>query len=229
MARGTQLAKWLELQNLPFGKGPGENFSLGMNYVEPPARIYVLNWSRTQKRKDVVVPVSERHGAEEALIFDKELAKIYNVDTLTRAVERGQDMTRYKTHVHPVIFAIRVGPRMYAVPPARDAESPPPRVEVKEGAWDIFLGNYERMRGVVKGPDGTVKREGDASVIGEEKSRLSLAWSRRHNPVMSYTDDGVTVDMGNPFGFLEFVRETITPMADIVDKEYLSALDLVEV
>ena len=223
MAKGTNLAVWLELQNQPLGAGKGENFGVPMNYTIPPARIYVVNQSRTHAWKRVVVPVSDKRGAEEALIFDKELAKIYNVDTLYKRVEQGKDMNRYKTEVAPVIFSFRVGGVTYAIPPARDANTPPPRVEVKEGAWDIFLGNYDRMRAVDK--DGRPNN----TVIGDEKSRLSLAWSARHKPVFKYTDDGDGKTIDNPYGFLEFVRETVKPMADIVDKEYLSALDLLEV
>lgn len=229
MARGTQLSVWLSLQNDPLGNKSGENFSVPMNYREPPARIFVRNWSRTQERKDLKVAVSERRGAEEALIFDKELAQIYNVDTLTKRVEQGRDMNRYETHIKPIIFALKVGGRTYAIPPAKTAESEPPKVEVKEGAWDLFLGNYERMRGIVRDHNGEVKREADQAIMGEEKSRLALFWSRRWNPVMSFTDDGVTTSRENPFGYLEFIRETIVPMAEVLDKEYLSALDLVEV
>src|SRR5271165_546266 len=149
MARGTNLAVWLDLQNAPLGKGKGDpNMGVAANYVIPPARIYVRNWSRTQKRKEIAVPVSDRRGAEEALIYDKELAKIYNVDTLTRRVEQGKDMNRYVNHVHPVVFTFKVGGQTYAIPPARNEETDPPKVEVREGSWDLFLGNYDRMRAV---------------------------------------------------------------------------------
>lgn len=216
MAKGTNLAQWLSLQNKPLGQGAGENFKVAMNYVVPPARIYVLNHSRVKPWKRVAIPVSERRGAEEALIFDKELAKIYNVDTLYKRIEQGKDMNRYETGIKPVVYSFKVGGQTYAIPPARDADSPPPKVEVHEGAWDLFLGNYQRMRSA------------DPTVIGDERSRLALMWGRRYNPVMRYTDDEDTTEIENAYGFLEFVRETQVPMKDIVDKEYLTALDLVE-
>lgn len=224
MAKGTNLATWLDLQNHPLGTGRGENFTVAANYVIPPARIYMLNHSRTKSWKRVWIPVSERRGAEEALIYDKELAKIYNVDTLTRRVEQGKDMTRYKTEVHPVVFSFKVGGQVYAIPPARDKDSLPPKVEVREGAWDLFLGNYQRMR-------ATDAKTGAPNpiVIGEEKTRLSIMWRSRHNPVFQYTDDGDATEIENPYGFIEFVRETQVATRDVVDKEYLSALDLVEV
>jgi hypothetical protein len=217
VAKGTNLAVWLDLQNHPLGTGKGENFNVPANYRLPPARIYVINHSRTKAWKRVVIPVSDRRGAEEALIYDKELAKIYNVDTLYKRIEQGKDMNRYKSEVHPVVFSFKCGGQTYAVPPARDADSPPPRVEVREGAWDLFLGNYDRMR------------SGDSTVSGDERSRLSVAWRSRHNPVMRFTDDGDATEIQNEFGFLEFVRETQRQTMEPLDKEYLSALDLLEV
>lgn len=217
MAKGTNLAIWLDLQNHPLGTGKGENFNVPSNYTIPPARIYVVNHSRTRPWKRVVVPVSATRGAEEALIYDKELAKIYNVDTLTKRIEQGKDMNRYKTEKHPVIFSFKVGGQVYAIPPARDENSPAPRVEVREGAWDLFLGNYQRMR------------SDDPTVVGDEKGRLAVAWRSRHNPVASYTDDGEETRIDNPFGFLEFIRETQKQVTENIDKEYLSALDLLEV
>ncbi len=225
-ARQQALAAWLDLQNHPLGTERGENFSVPTNYRIPPARIYVINHSRTMKWKRIVVPVSSRRGAEEALIYDKELAKIYNVDTLYRAIDGGRDMNRYKAEIHPVIFSFKVGapmgglkpvpPVTYAIPPARNAESAPPRVEVLEGSWDLFLGNYDRMRSE------------DPMVLGEEKSRLSIRWRSRHNPVMRFTDDGVSTNIDNEYGFLEFVRETQKQVMEPMDKEYLQALDLME-
>ncbi len=221
-ATAQTLGMWMNLQNAPLGTKTGENFNVPANYVIPPARIYVLNHSRTQPWKRIVIPVSTRRGAEEALIYDKELAKIYNVDTLYRAIDQGRDLNRYKTEVHPVIFTFKCGGQVYAIPPARDEKSAPPRVEVREGSWDLFLGNYDRMRALTK--DGTP----DATVRGEEQSRLAVAWRMRHNPVMRYTDDGETTELANPYGFLEFVRETQRQVTEPLDKEYLSALDIVE-
>lgn len=233
MARGTNLAVWLDLQNNPLGSGKGENFNVPANYAIPPARIYVVNHSRTKSWKRMVVPVSRMRGAEDALIFDKELAKIYNVDTLYKTIEGGRDMSRYKVEVHPVVYSFQVGqpmmgakPKVYAIPPARDGQTPPPKVEVLEGAWDLFLGNYARMRGFAKFAEMDTK-EPDQTVSGEENTRLARYWSRRLNPVCRFTDDGVTTEMDNAHGYLEFVRETTVAAVETLDKEFLSALDLV--
>jgi hypothetical protein len=221
-ATAASLGVWQSLQNQPLGQRNGENFNVPMNYVIPPARIYVINHSRTCSWKRVHIAVSSMHGAEEALIYDKELAQIYNVDTLYREVKAGRDMTRYKTGIQAIVFAFKCGGQTYAIPPARDEKSAPPRVEVREGSWDLFLGNYDRMRAVdtAGNPDPTTQ--------GDERSKLALAWSARHNPVMCYTDDGVTTQLQNKYGFLEFVRETQKQITEPLDKEYLSALDILE-
>lgn len=239
MAKGTNLAVWLDLQNNPLGKGTGENFNVPSNYAVPPARIYIVNHSRTRERKEIVVAVSSvtGRGAEEALIYDKELAKIYNVDTLTKRAESGKDMNRYKKQVHPVIFSFKVGspvggagPITYAIPPARDKDTPPPRVEVVEGALDLFLGNYARMRGFDTYTKMLAGKEPDPTVESDERSRLATRWKMRHNPVFRFTDDGVTTeDERNEFGYLEIIRETAKPVVDEIDREYLMALDMTEV
>jgi hypothetical protein len=223
----TTLATWLDLKNNPLGHGKGENFNVASNYQIPPARIYVINHSATRPWKELIVPISTRQGAEQVLIYDKkkggELIDLYNVELLYRAVENGRDMNRYEERVHKVVWAFKVGGQTYAIPPARDEKTPPPRVEVREGAWDLYLGNYERMRAIDK-HTGAV----DHYAIGEEKARLAVQWRGKKNPVFRYTDDGVTTEINNEFGFIEFVRETVQPMKDVVDKEYLAALDLVE-
>ena len=107
-------------------------------------------------------------------------------------------------------------------------------VEVPDGAWDIYLGNYNRMRGFAGvlplNPDGTrnEKDRFDPKVQGDEQSALALRWRTRHNPVFAFTDDEQRTDMKNPHGVLEFVRITQRATQETVDKDYLSALDLFE-
>jgi hypothetical protein len=221
VAQGTLIPVLADLEKHPLGSQNGETWNVPANYKIPPARIYVINHSRVQPWKRVLVAVSARRGAEEALIYDKELAKIYNVDTLTRRIEQGQDMTRYsKPEPKAVIYMIQVGGHKIPVPPAKDKDTPPPRVEVPEGAWDLYLGNYERIR------------SSDPTISGAEKTRNAVAWRARHNPVMAFTDDAtgeaVTEKIPNPYGFLEFVRVTQRAVSETIDKEYLTALDLVE-
>jgi hypothetical protein len=237
--RAVALSTLLDINQTPVGQGKGENFNVPSNYQIPPARIYVINHSRTKKWKRVVYAVSTQRGAEEALIYDKELAKVYNVDTLYKRVEQGKDMNRYKEEVKPVVFLLTVGapvaglkpvkPLRIPIPPARDENTRPPKVEVPEGAWDLYLGNYARMKGYARFSDMLIEgKQPDPMVMGEEKSRHALNWRSRHNPVFRITDDGDSEDQNNPYGFLEFVRETVQPVQETMDKEYLAALDMIE-
>jgi hypothetical protein len=211
----------------PFGTMPGESAGMPMNYRPPTANIYVRNWSRTQSWKRLWIPVSMRRGADEALMRNKELQKIYNADMMYRAVEDGKDMSLYRTEIHPVIFNITIpgGPdgkmgsfpsRLLAIPPAIDADTEPPKVRVPEGTWDLYLGNYERMRS-----QDPLERQ-------EARRQWALYWGRRHNPVFRVTDDGESEDRNNEFGVLEFIREPIVAVETQLDKEYLLAMDIAE-
>lgn len=215
------------LQN-PLGTQRGDMGGMPANYRVPPARIYVVNHSRTRAWKRVVVPVSEKRGAEEALIYDKALAKVYNVDTLIRQVQQGRDMSRYRTEVFPVAFRLRVpGGRDIVIPPAESTEAKPVAVEVPDGTWDMYLGNYDRMRGH-SGTKDWNEEPFDQHVADDEKNRLATWWRQRHNPVFKYTDDGETTEINNDYGLLEFVRVTVQAVMEPIDKEYLSSLDVVE-
>lgn len=211
------LAVWIDTKNHPVGTMNGDpNMGVASNYRIPPARIYVVNHTRTRPWSKLAVSASFRRGAEDVLIYNRELAKIYNVDTLTKRIEQGKSHNQYKKGIHVGVFDMTLGKRHIAITPARDAESKPAVIEVPEGLWDIYLGNYERMRSE------------DPKVVSDERSRLAVRWRARHNPVFCYTDDEVTKDLGNEYGFLEFIRVPQRAMVDQVDKEYLAALDLIE-
>jgi hypothetical protein len=227
-ARQAALMVLMDNERTPFGTKPGENLRVAANYVPAPAVVYVVNHSRTRAWKRISVPVSTRHGGEEALRKDAKLREIYNVDMLYHAVANGQDMNRYEEGIKPVVFTFMVGGQLQIIPPAKNADQPPPRIEVPEGSLDLFLGNYDRMRGIVRDENGQIKSEGSAAIIGDERSRLAVMWRRRKNPVFMFTDDADTKHIDNEFGFLEFVRETKRPAIDAMDKEFLTALDLVE-
>lgn len=213
---GQKTALARDLKDNPLGTEAGENFTVPVNYRIPIARIYVVNHSLTRVRKRILEAVSYRRGAEEALMRNKDKAKVYNAELLYKRVEQGHDMNEYETGVFPQNVKIRVGQEEKVIRHAKDKETPPPRIEVKEGAWDLYLGNYERMR------------SDDPRTVGEERSKLAQAWSRKINPVLSFTDDGVTTERSNPFGFLEFIRIPVTAEQEVFDREYLTSLDLVE-
>lgn len=231
-------------QARPFGSQRDENFGMPRNYIPPPARVFVVNHSRTHPWKRLIIPVSATRGADERLEGDRELQKRYTVDAIYRQVEQGRDMNKYYEGMQPKAINIRIpgGPngsggslegRYRAIVPAANEETAVLEVEVPEGTWDLYLGNFDRMRGY-DSPAAMYDRNGnlqppDLKVIEAEKQRLAVFWRKRHNPVFKYTVDGVTEDMHNPYGCLEFIRRTVVAMKEPVDQAYLTSLDLVEV
>lgn len=246
-AHDSHQAVLVSLKNHPLGNGANENFSVPSNYRIPPARIYVINHSRTRKWKRIIIPVSATRGAEDALMYDddqpkgKRLRDIYNADLMVKQVEKGRDMNVYKTELKPIVWKVSVPGGQFAFVPPSHPDNPdrPIMVEVPEGTWDLHFGNYDRMKGYpgigprfITSPDGTQipnpLEKFSASVKGQEESALAVRWRGRHNPFFCYTDDGETTQRDNQFGILEMVRITQRSVTETIDKEYLSALDLFE-
>jgi hypothetical protein len=226
---GTQRGVEQSLQQDPLGNRAGEKFDVPANYRIPDCRVYAINHSRTRPWKRIAVAVSAQRGAEDALVYDKKLAQVYNVDTLIQRVIKGQDMNRYVKDVKPVAFSFSLGGRTFIIPPAMSDAEAPPRIEVPEGAWDLFMGNYDRMN-----PRGNSSDEMEKQTA--ERVWISKRWKMRANPVFSAVVDGKPMPVShqggrgeNEFGFIEFVRETQHVGAIPLDRDTLRALDMVEV
>jgi hypothetical protein len=226
----SHLGVYIDLQNNPLGTQANENFSVPSNYRIPDARVYVINHSRTRAWKSVKVAVSHIRGGDAALAQDRKLREMYNEDMIYKRVAEGRDMNVYETGIKPVIWKLALpGGKFLPIPPApEDRPDVPFRVEVPDGTWDLYLGNFDRMQGY-PGLAPRDRERQDPAIVSEERSRLSLRWQRRHNPVFAWRiDEEPATDLNNPFGVLEFVRVTQRAMADVVDKDFLTALDLVE-
>jgi hypothetical protein len=241
-AKIVTLNAYSSLQQHPLGQQANENFNVAANYRIPPARIYVVNHSRTRQWKRTIIPVSATRGAEDAMMLNKELKNLYNADMLYKQVEKGRDMNQYKTEVKPVVWKLALPGGAFAFIPPSHPDTPDRKimVEVPEGTWDLYLGNYNRMQGypgvsprTIPGPDGSPipnpMERFSQKVKGDEETALAVRWRQRHNPVFLVSDDGVEQNRNNIFGVLEFVRVSQRASAEPIDKEYLSALDLVEV
>ena len=241
-SRDVTTALYTDLLARPMGTMRGETFGMPVNYIPPPARIYVVNHSRTRPWRKLMVAVSTRRGADKLLARNKQLREIYNADAIYREVAEGRDMSEYQDGMHPTNATVRIpggpngnggsipsSPRV--IPASENDTDAPIRIEVPEGTWDLYLGNYDRMHGFESAARFDQRGNEilpDAKVIEGEKIRLSNYWKYRHNPVFAYTDDGETVDLQNPFGFLEFIRETRVALERPIDQAYLTAMDLVE-
>lgn len=205
----------LDLKERPLGLGDGEG-TLQQPFNARPvnAQVFLINHSATQTRKFVKLAVSERRGADEALLADKELTKIYNVETLSRAAGR-RDMNVYVSKVQPVVYRVIFDSQPFYITYAK-GESDPPRCLVPEGVWDQFMGNYERMH------------SDDPRVVSEEAQRLALLWQGRHNPILRITENGETTTRDNPYGYLEIVRIVQTEAPQSLDRDFVTAADFLE-
>jgi hypothetical protein len=239
--RMVTLGQYKSLSDHPLGQMANENFSVPSNYRIPPARIYVVNHSLKRKWKRTIQAVSERQGAEDALMLSKELRNMYNADMMYKQVEKGRDMNQYVTEVKPVVWKLAIpGGDFRLIAPSKPANPDVLfMVEVPEGTWDMYLGNYNRMQGYpgqsprrIMGPAGEMidnpMERFSRKVQGDEETTLAIRWRQRHNPVFMVTDDGTDQNRNNPFGILQFIRISQTANAEPIDKEYLSALDLAE-
>ncbi|MGC1237824.1 MAG: hypothetical protein WA860_03435 [Acidimicrobiales bacterium] len=235
------IGTYKQLSDHPLGQMANENFSVPSNYRIPPARIYVVNHSLKRKWKRTIQAVSERQGAEDALMLSKDLRNMYNADMMYKQVEKGRDMNQYVNEVKPVVWKLALPGGTYALIPPSQPDAPDRliMVEVPEGTWDMYLGNYNRMQGFpgqsprrIMGPAGEMidnpMERFSRKVQGDEETKLAIMWRQRHNPVFQVTDDGVVQSRNNPYGIIEFVRVSQTATVEPIDKEYLSALDLAE-
>jgi len=210
----TQAEVWMDTR-------PGENFSVASNYRVAPYDIFIVNHSRTHPWRYCVVPVSYRSGAEDLLEYrqkkkDRSKTEIYSVDMVYRQAEK-RDMSEYETGIRVVTAQVQIGGQVYYIPPAEADDVEPEPQMVKEGAWDLYCGNYERMH------------SDDPTEVAKEKEHLSLLWLRKKNPVFLASVDGAETDLKNPYGFLEIRRVTRKTAPQVLDKSFITAAQLVEV
>ena len=184
------------------------------------------------------------------------LRDLYTADMLYKQVEQGRDMNKYKEEVKPVVWKLRVpgaryepievtdidgksheqmqfaGENFKLIPPS-DPKDPDREiwVEVPESTWDLYLGNYNRMRGFA----GVKPREAerfDRRIQMTEQETYANRWRGKNSPVFGFRDDetGTMTEtvMDNKYGVLEFIRVTQKSVQDPINKEYLQAIDLFE-
>lgn len=224
----------LELNSQPLGTLAGEaNLQTPFNATAKRPNVYVVNHSRKKKRRICKVAVSQLSGAEEALMYEgpqgEQYRKVYgNAENLYLAAKR-RDMSIYEEEIEPCIFTIPFNGLRYTIAPASEKDPDNPPIEqIPEGAWDLYCGNYERMHAVYPQTHPNAGAP-DEKTRGEEAVRLSLAWSRKHNPVWRILDDGKPTTSQSQFGFVEFIREIPKEAPIRVDGRFVSALELAEV
>ena len=206
--------KWDVLQSLqqaPLGHDPLET-GLNNPFNSRPTSVIVRvrNWSASVPRKVLKTAISFKRGAER--LSEKERGGM-SIEALQIA-SFTDDFSRYETKVKPVKAIIKWDGKDYVIPPA-DPATPdnPPAVTVPEGAWDLYLGNYDRMH------------DTDPNIRVRELEVLSLRRGGRTNAVLER--DPVTGEVTS--GFLEFIREEVRPQSVAVDAAAMSAGEIEEV
>jgi hypothetical protein len=220
-SRESAMARFMlehDLKGTPMGMAPGDPaFDMPMNHAAPTARVFLRNWSATQKRQYVKIGVSDRRGMSKALLDNKELQKTYgNVAMMKESVREGVDLNVYDMKVQPVMFAPLWDGRRWPVAPAPNPETQPTAVQVPEGMWDLFMGNWDRMHS----PSPQIR--------AEEQVRLATSMLFKQSSILFVTVDQNQEVRDNPFGFIEIIRLTEKMIPVAPDTEFLTALDLVE-
>lgn len=209
----------------PLGTVAGEPIP-GLPYNAPYTRpkIYFVNHSRTVERQVVKYGVSFRRGARQALAGDKTLkSEFVGPQAIYDEVKEGRDMNVYEMKILPATFRFMHNSRWYYIKPAPSADvEPEPMLVTDDGVWDLFMGNYQAMHD----PDPR-KRE-------EAVLRLSGMWPApyKHNPVFRAVyqegDEQLVEELDNPFGYIEIRRVIEKEAPQTIDRDFMTALDLVE-
>jgi hypothetical protein len=223
----------LDLQNNPLGSVQGEaNLQSPFNAVQQAPRVYVVNHSATVKRRWVKVAVSGRRGAREALAADPSLRKDFTPQSIYDEVRGGQDMNVYVEGIKPVVLKMEFNGRSFFISPAEceyeyDKDKNIVKVVrvikeaqlqlVPEGLWDLYLGNYARMRST---------KQDERS---HEHERIAVAWTQRYNPALIINDDGEKQTRNNPFGYVEFIRVIEREAPEEMNRDFVTAMELAEV
>jgi hypothetical protein len=214
----------------PLGTLAGEPIP-GLPYNAPGVRpkIYFINHSRTKARNVVKFGVSFRRGARQAMAGDKVLkAEFVGPQAVYDEVKEGRDMNVYEHKIVPAVYRFQHNNRWYYIKPAPedDPENPEPMLVVDDGVWDRFMGNYQQMH-------SQDARERDAALL-----RLTGMWPAPYtrNPVFKAVyqegDETLVEDVGDEsrqeFGYIEIRRVIEKEAPQTVDRDFVTALDLVE-
>lgn len=206
-----------DLESSPLGLGTGEQvFNVPANFA-PKALIYARNWSAVRERRILDESVSWYRGGEEHM--DELAKKGISLDSLQKT-SRVKDVNFYRKAVEPTIFKVQFDLQHYPegipIPPhglcAKNKTTPckdhaghfcvdAPYIQIPEGAYDLYCGNFERMHS----KNIHVKTKEMEHLIG--KGKMLKVWAHDSG----YGDK-------TDFMYVEFIRELIPePMAVLAD------------
>lgn len=201
------------LASAPLGAGQAEGgLQAPFNASKQVVLVKVRNVSAVQERLCVIERISFARGGEQYESDRRRESKGREVIDLNalRAKAFFDDVSPKEMRKQPVDVALTFDSGMYVIPAyaeGHDGEAAhaAPWVEVPDGVYDLYVGNFHRLR--------------DPRERAKELERVR---SKR-------ADFVIRPGSKNPAAFLEFERTVIEPKAMAVDMERVFAGDLQEV
>lgn len=197
--------------SIPLGSLPTErHLAAPYNSVPQSAVVEVRNLSASIKRRFVKEAISIRRGGDRAIKEGPYKGPEYkgtSVDMLRWRVAQGENMNWEIEDVKPTDWLLRHNSQEWMIwyaDPVTNVEAP--WITVNEGAWDLYMGNWERMHST------------DAQERQREAQRLQGRGYFKY-----------TVHEDNPYGFLEFRRRPIEAQQVLVDRKVIEGRSIMEV
>ena len=196
---------------VPLGSLPGEAGLQSPYNLRPDMVIVkVRNLSAIHKHRIVREAVSIRRGGNEQL-KDRHGKETWGSNVspaeLQFRVAQGEDVNWYEDKIVPQDFILRHDGRRYLIP-AIDPKTGEnaPWITVPAGAWDLYMGNWDRMH---------------SPSAKERATELEMLGVRGFSKWVADDD--------NSFGFLEFSREIVRVETATVDAALVRSGRLIEV
>lgn len=199
---------------IPLGSLPTERHLAAPYNAAPQAAIVeVRNLSASVERLVVKEAISIRRGGDAALKRGPYSGKEYvgtSVDQLRWRVAQGENMNWEIKQVKPTDWILRHNSQEWVIwynnPKDPNGGGEPPWIAVNEGAWDLYMGNWERMH---------------SEDVREKQREAQRLQGRGYFKYVLHDD--------NPYGFLEFRRRPIEAQQIDVDKSIIAGRSIMEV
>lgn len=220
MAQSAPYVAPYDYRKQPLGSVAGEE-GLAVPYnAVGEAVVHVRNWSALHARKVLLEAVSPQRGGARSTTTKGSPFFGKTPEELQRIVkDEGRDMNWYDIRIDPVSFGLRFDGEVIEIKPdleevdIKDKETGEYHTEkqpvwrlVPPGAWDLYMGNWDRMH---------------SSHIMERTREMEALNNRGLSRFVLRSD--------NDFGFLEFKREEVKYEVQRLDRAKLAGSSIIEV
>lgn len=203
------------LAETPLGQGPGERVPyVPANFRGQQAMVYARNWSSVRPRKIVIDAVSYYRGGDVVQRDQIAVGAVQSLESLHQQARDGVDKSKYAMEIKPIVFTVRFDGRATPVPyhgvdALTGEECDAPHVVIPEGAWDLYVGNWDALHS--KNPQER----------NLELARVSAAWGKFNRVFHAEAPPG-------EFAYVEFVRIPIPEATTAIDGDRLFPGMLIE-